>query len=188
MGAAGSAFGDTLGKTASSFYETQLTAAQTELAGNEGSLSTYIRQHPGANAANDATYRALANEVRLAQQQEASVAAASSEADTEAASNEGSATIKVIDQPSLPGGSMTGISSKLMGVAGGAFAGLVISLVALILMSPRGQMRWDAEVPAFTRLAAWDRTRRRRRRPAAGSAAARTPRPRTELPVRPEGT
>lgn len=187
MGGSGSAFGDTLGKTASSFYENQLTAAQTELAGNEGSLATYVRQHPGANAGNDPTYRALANEVRLAEQQDASVAAATSQANTEAASDGGSATIKVIDSPSVAAGPVTGLSSKLIGVVGGAFAGLVMSLVALILLTPRGQTRWDAEVPAFVRLAAWDRTHRRRRGPAARSGAARAPHPRTELPAQQEG-
>lgn len=187
MGAAGSEFGDTLGKTASSFYNNQLTAAQTELVGNEGSLASYARKHPGANAGNDATYRALATEVRLAEQQEASVAAASSQANTEASSNAGSATIRVIDAPSLAAGPMTGMASKLTGVIGGAFAGLIVSLVALVLLTPRGKMHWDGDVPAFVRLAAWDRSRRRRRGPAAGPRAQQAPRPRRDLPPQHEG-
>ncbi len=186
MGAAGSAFGDTLGKTASSFYNTQLTAAQTELVGNEGSLASYAREHPGANSANDATYRALANEVQLAESQEASVSAASNQANTEASSNAGSATIRVIDRPSLPAAPTTGLTSKLTGVIGGAFAGLVVSLVALVLLTPRGNTRWDADVPAFVRLAAWDRTRRRIR-PPAGPRETQAPRPRHDAPPREEG-
>jgi hypothetical protein len=186
MGAAGSAFGDTLGKTASSFYSSQLTTAQTELVGNEGSLASYARKHPGANAGNDATYRALANEVQLAESHEASVAAASNQANTEASSGGGSATIKVIDQPSLPAGPTTGLTAKLTGVIGGAFAGLVVSLVALILLTPRSNTRWDADVPAFLRLAAWDRTRRRIR-PPAGPRETQAPRPRHDPPPQEEG-
>ena len=181
IGGAGAAFGDTLGKTASSFYDNQLTSASTVLAGNEGSLSAYATKHPGANAGNDATYRALANEVRLAQQQEASAASASNQANAEA-SSDGSATIKMIDQPSLPTGPVTGLRAKLQGVIGGAFAGLVVSLVALIMLIPRGQIRWDADVPAFVHLAAWDRKGSRRRRPSAGPRAARAPRPESDLP------
>jgi hypothetical protein len=180
IGGAGAAFGDTLGKTASSFYDNQLTSASTVLAGNQGSLSAYASKHPGANAGNDATYRALANEVRLAQQQETSAASASNQANTEASTG-GSATIKVIDQPSLPTGPVTGLASKLQGVIGGAFAGLVVSLVALIMLIPRGRIRWDADVPAFARLAAWDRKGARRRRSSAGPRAAHAPRPESDL-------
>jgi uncharacterized protein involved in exopolysaccharide biosynthesis len=157
LGAAGSAFSDSIGKKASAFYEQELAAATSAVAGNRGALAGYAQAHPHATITNDATFRALSTEVGLAEAQRASVQAATSQADKEAQGNGGSATMKVIDPPSLPSGPVRSMSSKLTGVIGGAFAGVVLSLLALILLTPRAKTRWDAEVPLFARLVAWDR-------------------------------
>lgn len=188
LGVGGSEFGDTIGKTASAYYRHQLTAAESEASGNQGSLAAYARQHPHANVNNDATYRALAREVRLADAQRASIQTASAQADTEAQSDSASAMIKVIDPPTLPTGPVTGLVSKLMGALGGAFAGVVMSLLVLIALTPRPGMRWDAEVPLFARLAAWDSTGGHVTRPAARPGPNRAGRPQARLPLPREDT
>jgi hypothetical protein len=188
LGAAGSDFGASIGKTASAYYKRQLTAATSEATGNQGSLTTYVRQHPHANADTDPTYRALTREVGLADAQRASVQVASTQADAEAESARATATIKVMDAPTLPTGPVTGLISKLTGALGGAFAGTVMSLLALIALTPRPRTRWDAEVPLFTRLAAWDSTGRNVTGPSARPAPNRAARPQAHLPLGGEGT
>jgi hypothetical protein len=187
IGVAGSAFGDSIGKTASAYYQHELAAAMSEAAGNQGALATYARAHPRSDSGNDAAYRALATEVVLAKARLTSVQAASSQAATEAQSNDANALMKVIDPPTLPTGPVTGLVSKLSGVVGGAFAGAVMSLLALIALTPRARMRWDAEVPLFARLAAWDAIGGRARGRSGSSGAVRAARPRSELPPQQEG-
>jgi hypothetical protein len=187
LGAAGSAFGEGIGKTASAFDRRQLAAANSVVAGNQGSLAAYARAHPNANARNDATLRALASEVRLADARRASVQAASSRADLEAQSNGGNATIAMVDPPTLPRGPVTGLASKLMAIVGGAFGGAVMSLLALIAFTPRAPIRWDDEVPLFARLTEWDKAGRHVRVPAARSPAVRAARRQHELHPRQEG-
>jgi hypothetical protein len=187
IGVAGSAFGDSIGKTAAAYYRRKLAAATSEAAGNQGALDLYARTHPQSNSENDATYRALATEVGLAKEQLTSVQSDNSQAATEAQSSDANALMKVVDPPTLPTGPVTGLVSKLMGVVGGAFAGAVMSLLALIALTPRARRRWDAEVPLFARLAAWDATGGRARGRSAGSGAIRAARPRSEPPAQQEG-
>jgi hypothetical protein len=186
LGAAGADFGDGIGKTASTLYRHKLTAAKSVLAGNQGALTAYASSHPWANVGNDATYRELTTEVQLAQTQLAAVQAASSAANVEAEDKDGSATLEVLDQPSLPVSPTTGMASRLSGFISGAFAGIMLSLLALLLITPRPPIRWDAEVPVFARIAAWDRRGRRRRSPAR-SPALGAPRPRAMIGPHQEG-
>lgn len=163
LGVTGSAFGESIGRTASTLYGRQLGSANSLVTSNQTSLATYARNHPHANAGNDATYRALVSEVQAAEGRRAMAEAASTQADTEAKSNGGGGTMRVLDPPSLPLRPSAALASKLAGVVTGAFAGLVVSLLALIALTPRPPVRWDAEVPLFARLAAWDQPTRRGR-------------------------
>jgi hypothetical protein len=187
LGAAGADFGDGIGKTASTLYRHKLTAAKAALAGNQGALSAYASSHPWANAGNSATYRALAGEVQLAQTQLTAIQTASGQANEEAADKDGSATLEVLDRPSLPTDPTTGMAARVSGFISGAFAGFMLSLLALIIITPRPPIRWDAEVPVFKRIAAWDRRGRRRRRSPARSAALGAPRPRAMIGSHQEG-
>jgi hypothetical protein len=72
-------------------------------------------------------------------------------------------------------------------VLGGAFAGLVLSLLALIVLTPRPPIRWDAEVPLFARIVAWDHGSRRRRVPSGRAARGRAARPQPEMHPQQEG-
>ena len=175
LGAASAAFGNNIGKTASAYYQQRLAEARSLAAGNQGSLEAYERAHPRATASNDTTFAALAAEARLANAQRGTAEAASKQADTEAQSNNANATVKVIDPPTLPTAAVGTVAAKAEGVLGGAFAGFVITVLALIALTPRAPIRWDAEVPFFARLAAWDRNGRRRRLPSARPPAARRP-------------
>lgn len=157
---AGAMFGESIAKTASSFFRSRLESAASLLSGNQQALARYTRAHPRATTASDATVRALSNEVRLAQNQLASIQAASQQANTEAQVNGGAATLKVIDSPSLPSGPVKGLSTQLMGLVAGAFAGLVMSLLSLYALTPRAPLRWDAEMPLFARMTALDLTGR----------------------------
>lgn len=183
LGAAHTAFGQNIGKTASTYYQQKLAVATSLAAGNQGSLSAYQRAHPDATAENDSTLAALADESRLANAKRADVAAANQQAETEAQSNNANATVKAIDPPTLPAAPVSDLPSKAEGLLGGIFAGLVVSLLALIGLTPRAPIRWDAEVPFFARLAAWDRSGRRRRTPSAARAA----RAGQQLPDPPQG-
>ena len=179
----GSRFGDTIGKTASEYYRTQIASATSTWVSNQGSLATYAVSHPGSTAANDPTFRALALEVRLAQAQRASVQSESNTANAEASSG-GDATMQVIDPPSLPEAPATGLGSKLMGVFGGLFAGAMVSVLALLALTPRAPIPWDAEVPLFARLAARDKIQRYIGGRPARQAAVRAASPRRALPRR----
>lgn len=188
LGAAGSDFGDGIGKTSSALYRNKVTVANSLLAGNQGSLEAYAHAHPWANARNDSTYRALASEVHTAERQRASVLAASQQANVEAESNAGSATIKTLDRPSLPEAPVAGLKSKLTGVVSGAFAGVLLSLFVLILLRPRAPIPWDAEVPLFERLATWDNAGGRARGRSARPAPVRAAPARNGMHPRGEGT
>ncbi len=179
LGVAGTAFGESIGKTVSAYYRHDLIAANSIVAGNRGSLATYSHAHPKANSQNDGTFRTLASQLQLAQSQLASVQAESQQADAEARHNGGSATLATLDPPSLPRSAVAGLGTKLMGIVGGALAGAIVSLLALLASTPRPPTRWDDDVPFFARLAAWDkrgwRVRSRSARSPAVHPAARRP-------------
>jgi uncharacterized protein involved in exopolysaccharide biosynthesis len=137
--------GQTFNKTATAFYQRKLSAAMWAVENNRASLADYARDHAKATSINDPTYAALATEVRLADTDLAALQSAA------AGNNSGGATIEVIDHPSLPDGPESGFSAHLAGVVGGAFAGLVLSLLALIFLTPRPSVPWDSDAPLFGR-------------------------------------
>jgi hypothetical protein len=64
----------------------------------------------------------------------------------------------------------------------------VMSLLVLIALTPRTGMRWDAEVPLFARLAAWDSTGRQGPGASARPGPNRAARPQPHMPLGREGT
>jgi hypothetical protein len=152
--------GDTIGKTAAAFYQRKVSSATWAVSNTRAALATYARNHLNATSANDPTYAALAAQVQVANANLASIETVSAEAETEATGS-AQATMAVIDRPSLPAGPVTGLGSQISGVLAGAFAGLVLSLLTLIILTPRPAMRWDAEMPFFDKL----NEQRSRRRP-----------------------
>jgi hypothetical protein len=157
LGTADTKFGASIGTVAATYYGRKLQSATDLAQNNRGALSMYLRNHPGAGPS-DPAYTALAAEVRTAAARLATVRLDSAESQTEADGPAG-ATMAVIDPPSASLYPVGGSSTKILGVIAGAFAGLVISITALLLLGrPLSTRRWDAEMPSFERLAWEDST------------------------------
>jgi hypothetical protein len=162
-------FGAGIQRTVASFYRNSLVSASSLVANSQGALTDYARAHPEADGTNDANYRALSKQVQQADSQLVAVqAAGAANADTEGVGS--SATVEVIDSPSLPRGPVTGLRAKLAGPIAGAFVGVLVALLALLALTPRPPVRWDAEMPKIAQFSV--SARRRRKTPPASPGAA----------------
>ena len=140
-----SQFGEDFGKAAASVYQGNLLAATTAAATARVQVAAYSHAHRSATVQNDPIYGALVKAAGLATAQ---LAAASS---GYAPGSQEEGLVRVIDPPSLPAGPVLGTAQSVLGVIGGIFAGLLVSALAVIAMTPGGTDRWDADVPIVGR-------------------------------------
>jgi hypothetical protein len=183
LGKAASRFGPSIGQAASSYYRKRLASAM-QVADNTRNALRSFEQSNGSGAIGSPTYTSLVAEEQTAAAQLAAVKLNSSQAAVEAESNDGAnnATISVIDGPSLPRSPTSGMFRRVLGLFAGGFAGLVLSIAALMLLrAPSATRDWDAEMPTFERLA-WADGRSAARQAAESRPA--DPRPGAPRPVR----
>jgi hypothetical protein len=139
-------FGTDYGKTAQGVYSDKARNAAVAAANARASLADYRRTHATASGRVDTIEAALDTQVQATTARLAVAQAALRQEATYAQNGGGIALLRVIDQPAVPSGPVSGASTAVLGVAAGAFAGLLISLLAVIALSPGRPGPWDAEL------------------------------------------
>lgn len=148
-------YGNDFAQTEALFLKQTATVAAQAAVNAAATVASYKRQHPLATSQSDPIYAAL----RAAAKQTNSVlTAATAAVDSVSRGSAGmNAVIRLIDPPSLPSGPTVSTSQAALSLLGGLFAGLLMSVVAVVLATPSAR-RWDSELSTagWTRLR-WDR-------------------------------
>ena len=129
------------------YYRSQVEAASKTLSSLRDQIAAYTRSHRGRGAG-DPNLAALQTAAGAANSQlnEANgrLTQASGEAD---AGSDGSA-VHVLDAPTVPLGPTSGMKRRVMAILGGLFAGLVVSFLAVVVLTPTRRDPWEDEPPA----------------------------------------
>lgn len=122
----------------------QVKAAQASLATARSNVAAYQAQHPGATQT-DPNYAALVSAEGNASTQLAQ--ANSTLSQLAGSSNANGWSIQVID-PANPGTAATPRKSKMAEVIlGGALGGMLVSFLAVVLLTPAKKEEWEDELP-----------------------------------------
>ena len=121
-------------------YRRQLEAASTALARARSRLRDYVRDHPGARSSREVAALARAERDALERLDDATetFGEASAAALDPAAFQR---TLRVIDAPSVPTAPTTGIRRLAMATVAGLFAGIVVSILGVIIVAKVGERR-----------------------------------------------
>ncbi len=123
----------------------QAKADETALAAARSNVSAYLAQHPGATQ-NDPNYASLVSAENNAATQLAQANTSLSQSGG-TSSNADGWSIQVIDAPS-PAIAATPRKSKMAEVIlGGALAGLLVSFLAVVALTPAKKESWEDELP-----------------------------------------
>jgi uncharacterized protein involved in exopolysaccharide biosynthesis len=126
------------------YYRSQVQAASKTLSSLRDQIAAYARSHRGRGA-RDPSLAALQTAQGAASTQlneaNASLSQAAGAAD---AGSDGSA-VHVLDAPTVPLGPTSGMKSHVMAILGGLFAGLVISFLAVVVLTPTRRDPWEDE-------------------------------------------
>jgi uncharacterized protein involved in exopolysaccharide biosynthesis len=129
-------------KASIAFYQQQVDAASKALAESRAKVQSYPNPTPA-----DPHYVALVRAQRAAGRELASATAKRNQAASEGTGAATASTaFHLLDAPRLPAGPVSGKKKLIMALFGGAFAGALISLLALIALTPSKPSSWD--VPA----------------------------------------
>jgi uncharacterized protein involved in exopolysaccharide biosynthesis len=136
------------------YYRAQVTGASNALAEARAQVSSYLSQHPGAAGA-DPNLSALQTATGAASSQLTQASQKLNEVQSAAkAGGSNGSTVAVIDQASFPLGPASGKKKELLTVVGGLFAGLLISFLGAVALTPGKRDAWDADganvVPPLT--------------------------------------
>lgn len=148
-------YGNDFAETEAMFLKDAATTASQAAVNAATTAASYKTQHPAATVQDDPIYAALR---AAAKTTDSALTAATAAVNSV---NQGStgmnAVIRVIDPPSLPSGPTVSASQTSLSLLDGLIAGLLISLVAVVLSTPPTR-RWDGELSTagWTRLR-WDR-------------------------------
>ena len=125
----------------------QVDSASKVLANARKNLDGYVKDHPSANRS-DPQLQALAETEREA------VGALQNASDsmdqatqTVAQGGGGRTTLRVIDAPQLPVGPTAGKKKAVVTVAGGGFAGAVVSILGIVALARRQKAAEEAPEP-----------------------------------------
>ena len=124
------------------YYQAQVTAAQEALNAARQQASSYLAAHPGASSSAGTIYSSLLAAVSTAGTQLTQATANLRNAQTATTNSEGTIST-LIDPATLPTAPTSGKKKEVEGVVGGVFAGMVISLLAIVLMTPGGLGQWQ---------------------------------------------
>ena len=130
--------------TQQAFFQQAQGDAARAAANAAASAAAYLREHRSATAQTDPNYGALLASVK--QTNRAYAAASAAIRSTRGGRAGGKPLLTVIDPPSLPAGATVPLSQTVLGLAGGLFAGLMISFLAAVVATPDHQRRWDQEL------------------------------------------
>ena len=143
-------FGEDFGKTAQAYYQGQVRTATQAVSRAAAASAAYLRRHPSVTVQTDQNYAALVAAVGSATSQLATAKASLNQAAGQAQGSAAATTIRVIDPASVPTGPLSGKKKAAMEVVGAILAGMLISLLIIVAITPSGQDRWDEEMSGTT--------------------------------------
>lgn len=148
-------YGNDFAQTEVTFLEQTATVASRAAVTAAATAASYKSQHPSATTQTDPIYAALrASAKKTSSALTAATAAVTSIHQGSAGMN---AVIRVIDPPSLPSGPTVSTGQTALSLLGGLIAGLLMSLVAVVLSTPIVR-RWDSELSTAPWMSLrWDR-------------------------------
>ena len=118
------------------YYKAQVQTASQAVAAARAQAAAYIAQHQGA-AAGDPNLAAIQNAQGTASTQLTESTGKLNEAMSNAQDSGGAGgMIHVLDSPTAPAGPVTGKTKELLGIFGGLFAGLLITALGIVALTP----------------------------------------------------
>jgi hypothetical protein len=141
-----SQFGRDFGDAAVAYDLSQEQTAERAVAGAKAAVNAYLTTHPRATTQTDQTYASLVAALSVSTSSLSSATTAYSQAKAQATGNGSGVTVSVIDAPSLDAAPLTGLKSVAMKAVGGLFAGLLLSFLVIVALTPSGEDKWDDEV------------------------------------------
>jgi hypothetical protein len=128
-------YGQDYGQTATSYYTTQLAAADSTQTKARDALASYHRAHPGSTSANDPAYAQLSAALTTASAQVASTTQSLNQARAEARLGVLGATVRVADSPSLPTSATESKKKEAAFVVGAGIGGALLDLLIVIALT-----------------------------------------------------
>lgn len=128
------------------YYRSQVQAASQAVAAARSQVNAFLRQHNGATAG-DPNLSALQTAQNAATTQ---LNQANTNLSTAAGALKGGSsgsTVHEIDTPTTPTGPSSGKKVVVIAIIGGLFAGLLISFLAVVALTPTKPTRWEDEPP-----------------------------------------
>ncbi len=129
------------------YYRSQVQAASKTLSSLHDQIAAYERAHRGRGAA-DQNLAALQTAEGAANTQLNEANASLSQAAGAAQAGSDGSAVHVLDSPTVPVGPTSGMKRRVMAILGGLFAGLVISFLAVVVLTPTRRDPWEDEPPA----------------------------------------
>jgi uncharacterized protein involved in exopolysaccharide biosynthesis len=132
------------GQTETGYFQSQLTLAQQAVQQTDAQAQAYLADHPRASVATDPVYNSLVGAAGAASTQLTQAQSGLAAARSASRGNAQSLVTRVIDAPSLPANATHGAAVDLEGVFAGLAAGLVISVLIIVLMTSTARRpdRW----------------------------------------------
>jgi uncharacterized protein involved in exopolysaccharide biosynthesis len=132
--------------SALAYYKAQVQAASQALVSARQQASAYVSQHRRATSG-DPNYSALTTAEGVANTQLTQATQSYNEAASALYGGGGGSSLHVIDPAGVPTSPMSGKKKQLMGIAGGLFAGLLISFLGVIALTKRKPSEpWEDEL------------------------------------------
>jgi hypothetical protein len=116
--------------SAVAYYQAQVASANHDLAKAQAA-GTAAQGSSASNASSSALSTATA---------------ALAQAQAQLAGHDGFSTVSVLDQPTLNAAPTSGLKAPITKGIGAAFACFLLSLLVIVMRTPGGQDRWDAEL------------------------------------------
>jgi hypothetical protein len=129
------------------YYRSQVQAASKTLGALRDQIAALERSHRRRRAG-DPNLAALQTAEGAASTQLNEANASLSQATGAAQAGSDGSAVHVLDAPTMPLGPTSGMKRRLMAILGGLFAGLVISFLAVVVLTPTRRDAWEDEPPA----------------------------------------
>jgi uncharacterized protein involved in exopolysaccharide biosynthesis len=131
-------------EVAADYYRSQVQAASKTLSSLRDQIAAFQRSHRGRGAGDPSLAALQTAEGAASGQLNEANASLSQAAGAAQAGSDGSA-VHVLDAPTVPVGPTSGMKRRVMAILGGLFAGLVISFLAVVVMTPTRRDPWEDE-------------------------------------------
>jgi hypothetical protein len=141
-------FSRDFGTAALAYDRTQEQSAAKTVAQAKAAVNSYLKLHPSATAQSDQTYASLVAALSDATSALNSATTQLNQAGAQAQGTVSGVTLSVLDAPSLNPAPTTGLKSLMMKVIGGGVAGLLISFIIIVILTPGGADDWAADITA----------------------------------------